>query len=81
MKRLVEVNIVNFELYSLQFLNGFFAYLEIDECDEFQQCSQICEVFNKTVQPLRCSCVAGYRLDKDHRTCKAIGVYNYCKYL
>ncbi|XP_046864726.1 low-density lipoprotein receptor-related protein 4-like [Xenia sp. Carnegie-2017] len=50
---------------------------KIDECDEFQQCSQICEVFNKTVQPLRCSCVAGYRLDKDHRTCKAIDRHPY----
>uniref|UniRef100_H2Z4K3 EGF-like domain-containing protein n=1 Tax=Ciona savignyi TaxID=51511 RepID=H2Z4K3_CIOSA len=43
---------------------------DLDECAEEASCSQIC---NNTIGSFVCSCLAGYSLRPDGRTCKASG--------
>ena len=43
------------------------TYVDIDECEEYNDCHQIC--FN-TVGSYNCSCRTGFMLRADNRTCE-----------
>lgn len=48
----------------------FVNHSDIDECQEYGKCSQICTNLKGTFQ---CSCKPGYHLDADKTTCRALG--------
>ena len=50
----------------------FFSCADLDECLRAHNsvCSQVC---NNTLGSFACSCLTGYQLRPDGRTCKALG--------
>ena len=58
-------NFSAFLLYSL-----FFDLTDFNECNVEGSCSQMC---NNTIGSFSCSCLSGYELRPDGRTCKASG--------
>ena len=55
------------------FIDAYFLLVDINECAIPGVCSQIC---TNTKGSFKCSCVAGYYLEPDRRTCKADGEDN-----
>ena len=47
------------------------SFADVNECNEFGSCSQICE---NTKGSFKCHCIDGYMIEPDKRTCKAVGM-------
>lgn len=60
----------SFSLVSKTITLIFVNHSDIDECQEYGKCSQICTNLKGTFQ---CSCKPGYHLDADKTTCRALG--------
>ena len=70
----VKVIIAHIRSMELQLTFCFYSLKDIDECDHFSPCDQIC---SNTEGSFNCSCNEGYELSADTLTSSCQGVINF----